>query len=264
MIPLLSITDTHADSPAHAVVTAIVNAIPSPELGWTGWILLLPAISVVLTGLCCALRVKSKLPGWITVLALAGSFALVLKLYFLRGDAGAPVVVHLWDWMNFSWGNQDKWHSLQADVSVYVDSLTLFWLLFVTGLGTLIAIYATEYMEADVGKGYARFFNGVSIFILAMCTLVMADNLILLYLGWEGVGLASYLLVGYYYKKPAAAAAGQKAFLVNRIGDLGLAVGIWLIWVNYGSIEFNTLFQVWQDMDRGRSSVRISWTQRRG
>ena len=251
MIPMLSIMDTHSDSPAHAVVTGIVKAIASPELGWTGWILLLPAISVVLTGLCCALRVKSKLPGWITVLALAGSFALVLKLYFLRGDAGAPVVVHLWDWMNFSWGDQSKWHSLQADVSVYVDSLTLFWLLFVTGLGTLIAIYATEYMEADVGKGYARFFNGVSIFILAMCTLVMADNLLLLYLGWEGVGLASYLLVGYYYKKPSAVAAGKKAFIVNRVGDLGLAVGIWLIWVNYGTIEFNTLFQVWQDMERG-------------
>ena len=251
MIPMLSIMDTHSDSHAHAVVTGIVKAIASPELGWTGWILLLPAISVVLTGLCCALRVKSKLPGWITVLALAGSFALVLKLYFLRGDAGAPVVVHLWDWMNFSWGDQSKWHSLQADVSVYVDSLTLFWLLFVTGLGTLIAIYATEYMEADVGKGYARFFNGVSIFILAMCTLVMADNLLLLYLGWEGVGLASYLLVGYYYKKPSAVAAGKKAFIVNRVGDLGLAVGIWLIWVNYGTIEFNTLFQVWQDMERG-------------
>ncbi|MCE9619088.1 MAG: NADH-quinone oxidoreductase subunit L [Planctomycetes bacterium] len=239
------------EAPAHAAVTAVAKAVAMPDLRWAGWILLLPAISVVLTGLCAALRVKNKLPGWITVLALAGSFALVLKLYFLRGEAGDPVTIHLWDWMNFRWGDQSKWHSLQADVSIYLDGLTLFWMLFVTGLGTLIALYATEYMEADVGKGYARFFNGVSIFILAMCTLVLADNLLLLYLGWEGVGLASYLLIGYFYKKPSAVAAGKKAFIVNRVGDLGLAVGIWLIWVNYGSIEYSTLFQVWNDTARG-------------
>jgi NADH:ubiquinone oxidoreductase subunit 5 (subunit L)/multisubunit Na+/H+ antiporter MnhA subunit len=83
----------------------------------------------------------------------------------------------------------------------------------------------------------------VSIFLFAMGSLVMGGNLLLLYLGWEGVGLASYLLIGYYFTKPSAVAAAKKAFIVNRIGDLGLALGIFLIWVNYGTIEYDGLFQ---------------------
>ena len=106
------------------------------------------------------------------------------------------------------------WSGFLAPFSLYVDSLTLLWMLFVTGLGSLIAIYATEYMEADVGKGYARFFGAVSIFLFAMGSLVMGGNLILLYLGWEGVGLASYLLIGYFYQRPSAVAAAKKAFIM--------------------------------------------------
>src|SRR5690606_21518626 len=119
----------------------------------------------------------------------------------------------------------------------------LLWMLFVTGLGAMIALYASEYMEPDVGKGYARFFAGVSVFLFAMTALVMGDNLAMLYLGWEGVGFASYWLIGYYYTKPSAVAAAKKAFIVNRIGDLGLALAIWLIWLNFGTIEYATLFE---------------------
>ena len=228
----------------------IAAATAAPELAWVGWVLALPALSAVACVALAMLRVRNKLPAVATVLALGGAFAVILKLYLSRGPAAGPVIVHLWDWMNFAWGGGD-WKSFQADVSLYVDSLTMLWMLFVTGLGTLIALFASEYMEAEKGPGYARFFFGVSIFLLAMTCLVMADNLVLLYLGWEGVGLASYLLIGFYYRKPSAVAAAKKAFIMNRIGDLGLAIGIWLIWVNYGSIEFNTLFQAFGDAARG-------------
>jgi NADH-quinone oxidoreductase subunit L len=237
---------------AHASLAdaPIVAATADPSLAWMGWVLALPAISAVLCALCAAFRVKNKLPAICTVLALASAFALVLKLYLARGPGAAPVTVHLWDWMNFGWGG-GPWKSFQADVSLYIDSLTLLWMLFVTGLGTLIALYASEYMEAERGPGYARFFFGVSVFLLAMSALVMADNLVLLYFGWEGVGLASYLLIGFYYRKPSAVAAAKKAFIMNRVGDLGLAVGIWLIWVNYGTVEFGALFQAFDDAARG-------------
>jgi len=243
-----SLSTILAAIPAEAASASatIKPAVASPDLSWAGLILLLPAISAVLCGLCAARGVKGKLPGIITALSLLGAFALTLML-FMRCPTDAPRTIHLFDWVSFAWGSGAaegaKWTSFLAPFSLYVDSLTLLWMLFVTGLGSLIAIYATEYMESDVGKGYARFFGAVSIFLFAMGSLVMGGNLILLYLGWEGVGLASYLLIGYYYSKPSAVAAAKKAFIVNRIGDLGLALGIFLIWVNYGTVEYDALFQ---------------------
>jgi len=142
------------------------------------------------------------------------------------------------DWIGLHWADK----SFIANFSLYVDKLTLLWALFVTGLGTLITLYATEYMQDDVGKGYTRFFAGMSVFLFAMIALVMADNLIMLYLGWEGVGFASYWLIGYYYRKPSAVAAAKKAFIVNRIGDLGLALAIYLIWHAFGTVEYTELF----------------------
>jgi NADH-quinone oxidoreductase subunit L len=226
-----------------AAQVAIPAAVPSPEFAWAGFILLLPALSALLCGLCAIMGVRNKLPGVITAIALLAAFATTLTL-FLKMPQDAPRIIHLFDWVSFAWaGEGAKWTSFLAPFSLYVDSLTLLWMLFVTGLGSLIAIYATEYMEADVGKGYARFFGSVSIFLFAMGSLVMGGNLILLYLGWEGVGLASYLLIGYFYSRPSAVAAAKKAFIMNRIGDLGLALGVFLIWVNYGTVEYAALFE---------------------
>ena len=231
----------------------VTPAIDAPELRWAGLLLLLPATAVLLAGGCAMARVRSKLAGWTTVLLLLASFIITLMLY---GQVQHPVTVELFDWIDFTWGDGSKFHGFSANFSLYVDSLTLFWMLFVTGLGTLIALYATEYMEVDVGQGYTRFFAGVSIFLLAMSILVMAGNLLMLYLGWEGVGLASYLLIGYYYTRPSAVAAAKKAFIVNRIGDLGLALALFLIWDNYGTLDFDGLFQAlahqpttWPDWD---------------
>ncbi|MCA9290609.1 MAG: NADH-quinone oxidoreductase subunit L, partial [Phycisphaerales bacterium] len=233
-----------------------VLAMADPSAGiasgpsWAGWILWLPAIAAALCGLCAIFRVRSKLPAWITVGALGLSFVVTAALF--RGYEGV-MVIHLFDWFNLSWGSGTHDRFI-ANFSLYVDSLTLLWMLFVTGLGTLIALYASEYMEPDVGKGYARFFGGVSIFLFAMSSLVMGDNLVMLYLGWEGVGLASYLLIGYYYQKPSAVAAAKKAFIMNRIGDLGLALGIYLIYHVFGTVEYATLFPMLHDADGGMSA----------
>ena len=223
-------------------VVSIPAAIPSPEFAWAGLILLLPVLAAVLSTICGARGVKGKLPGAITSIALIASFVTTLML-FLRLPDDAPRTVHLFDWVAFAWSGTAPNTSFLAPFALYVDSLTLLWMLFVTGLGSLISIYATEYMEADVGKGYARFFASVAFFLFAMGALVMGGNLIVLYLGWEGVGLASYLLIGYFYTKPSAVAAAKKAFIMNRIGDLGLALGGFLIWTNYGTVEYDALFK---------------------
>jgi len=236
-------------------------ATSAPELSWSGLLLLLPLASMVLCALMAMSRTRTKLPAIVTSVSFLGMFVTVLGLAFRVGDT--PVVVHLFEWINFGWtaatpgperAGEELWRSITANVGFYVDSLTIFWMLFVTGLGTLIAVYASEYMEQDRGVSYSRFFFGMSLFLLSMSALVMADNLVLLYLGWEGVGLASYLLIGYYYKKPAAVAAAKKAFIMNRIGDAGLALGIFLTWVNYGTVEYAPLFAALSDPPSGSGS----------
>ena len=129
---------------------------------------------------------------------------------------------------------------VQIDFGYYFDGLTFIMLLVITGIGSLIAIYAMGYMKGD--PGYARFFASMALFIFAMTSLVMADNLVLLFLGWEGVGLCSYLLIGYYYDKPTAVAAAKKAFIVNRIGDFGFLIGIFLCYQVFGSLRFDVIF----------------------
>src|SRR4030095_15819414 len=160
--------------------------------------------------------------------------------------------------INFEWrGNHGKMESFIADFAFYIDPLTCLWMLFVTGLATLIALYASEYMAGDVGVGYSRFFAGFSLFVFSMAWLVMGDNYLLLYLGWEGVGLCSYLLIGYFYKKPSAVAAAKKAFIVNRIGDLFLALGIMLAFVRFGTVEYGTPM-VSMAAGAGENAVKVS------
>ncbi len=221
------------------LLASIPRATLAPELTWLGLVILLPLAAAVLCALCGAFRCKSKAPALLTITALGASFVLVLKAYFAYTG---PVTIPIFDWIDFHWSSGGMFKSFEADISLYIDSLTLFWMLFVTGLGTLIAIYASEYMEGDKGAGYSRFFFGISIFLFAMSSLVMGDNLVMLYLGWEGVGLASYLLIGYDYHRPSAVAAAKKAFIVNRIGDLGLALGIFMLWANYGTLRYDDLF----------------------
>ena len=206
----------------------------------------LPLLGCVLAGVCAALRIRSKLPAWITVGCLAASFAITLSMYFqLTGSAHDGhtgfAIVKAWDWIVFQWGASPE-QTLIANFSFYIDSLSCLWMLFVTALATLIALYASEYMAGDVGVGYCRFFAAFCLFVFSMACLVMGDNLLLLYLGWEGVGLCSYLLIGYFYKKPSAVAAAKKAFVLNRIGDFGLSMGIMLAFVQFGTLEYAKIF----------------------
>ncbi|MBX3385627.1 MAG: NADH-quinone oxidoreductase subunit L [Phycisphaeraceae bacterium] len=208
-----------------------------------GLIPFIPLLACALCGLCAAMKVKTKLPAAITVGCLLASFGLTIGLYAqVHANPGDFAIIHAFEWINFQWG-QSEAQSLTANFSFYADSLTALWMLFVTGLATLIALYASEYMSHDVGQGYCRFFMAFSLFVFSMACLVMGDNLALLFLGWEGVGLCSYLLIGYFYKKPSAVAAAKKAFVVNRIGDLGLSLGVMLAFVQFGSLEYAEIFR---------------------
>ncbi|HWL11035.1 MAG TPA: NADH-quinone oxidoreductase subunit L [Planctomicrobium sp.] len=126
--------------------------------------------------------------------------------------------------------------SLRTTISLSADAMTAIMLSMVTGVSSLVALFAAGYMHGD--KGYARFFAEVSLFVFSMCLLVLADNFVMLFIGWEAVGLCSYLLIGFWFQKPSAAAAAKKAFVVNRIGDFGLLLGIFLIWTTFGSVSF--------------------------
>ncbi len=240
LLTLASAVPASVSEPAHGAAVGAAQ-VPQP---WVALIPMLPIFGVIIAGVCAIFDVRTKLPAFLTVGCLAGSFLLTLAV-FLRYDSfnhGDPFVVHLFDWINLSWGDPSHPTSFAANFSFYIDKLTVLWMLFVTGLAALIALYASEYMSHDVGRAYCRFFVGFNLFVFSMACLVMGDNLVLLYLGWEGVGLCSYLLIGYFYKKPAAVAAAKKAFIVNRIGDLGLALGIYLTFVHFGTVQYSELF----------------------
>ncbi|MGH9650276.1 MAG: proton-conducting transporter membrane subunit, partial [Terriglobales bacterium] len=130
--------------------------------------------------------------------------------------------------------------SFRVNFGFYLDQLSLVMILVVTGVGFLIHVYSVGYMAED--KGYYRFFSYLNLFMFFMLTLVLADNYLLMFVGWEGVGLASYLLIGFWFTRDSAAAAGKKAFIVNRIGDFGFLIGMFLMVKTFGSLEFAEVF----------------------
>ncbi len=144
-----------------------------------------------------------------------------------------PAVVELWRWLSVG--------SFEVPISLQLDQLSAIMLLVVTGIGLLIFIYSAGYMRGD--GGYYRFFAYMSLFAFSMLTLVLAGNYLLLFLGWEAVGLCSYYLIGFFYHKPEAAAAGKKAFIVNRVGDFGFVLGVLLIFVTFGTLDYAGVFQ---------------------
>jgi NADH-quinone oxidoreductase subunit L len=151
----------------------------------------------------------------------------------LSGAAEAPLVKNLFTWISAG--------GFQADFAFQFDSLSAVMVLVVSGVGLLIHIYSTGYMADE--ESCARYFAALNLFTFAMLILVLASNLILMFVGWEGVGLCSYLLIGFWFEKPAAAKAGQKAFLVNRIGDAGLILGVLFLLFAVGGGEFTAINQ---------------------
>jgi NADH-quinone oxidoreductase subunit L len=178
-----------------------------------------------------------KLPKAITNVVAVGSVVLAFLWVLFVGsqcDWGAkPLHSHYFTWI--------KSGALNVGWDFTVDKLTMIMLLIVTGIGSLIHIYATGYMEHE--EGYYRFFAYLNLFMFFMLNLVLAANYLILFVGWEGVGLCSYLLIGFYFVKKSATNAGNKAFIVNRIGDFGFALAMFLIFVNFGSLNFNKVFQ---------------------
>src|SRR5207248_5187185 len=128
--------------------------------------------------------------------------------------------------------------ALQVPVAVRADPLSLTMVLVVTGVGFLIHLYSIGYMEHD--ERYARYFTFLNLFTFAMLILVMANNYLLMFVGWEGVGLCSYLLIGFWFEKHSAAFAGKKAFLVNRVGDFGFILGLLAIFATFGTLTYST------------------------
>src|SRR5207237_6865053 len=127
-----------------------------------------------------------------------------------------------------------------VDFAYQLDQLSMVMLLVVTGVGFLIHIYSVGYMAHE--GGYYRFFSYLNLFMFFMLTLVLANNYLLMFIGWEGVGLASYLLIGFWFVKDSAASAGKKAFIVNRVGDFGFLIGLFLLIKHFGTLTFDQLF----------------------
>ena len=171
------------------------------------------------------------------ILAMVGSVILALALLMGFNHPTEEFKTALTNIPIFDWFSAGNFH---VSVAFTVDALTALYLTFITGIGLLIFIFAAGYMKGDYG--YWRFFAFLSIFVFFMTVLVLANNFILLYLGWEGVGLASYLLIGYYYPRPSAVAAAKKAFITNRIGDFGLAIGIFLLYNYFGTADYSEIF----------------------
>jgi NADH-quinone oxidoreductase subunit L len=142
--------------------------------------------------------------------------------------------VTLWTWFNVA--------GLDPGISFYLDSMTVVFMFVITFVGFLIHVYSSEFMYEE--EGYSRFFAYMNLFVSAMLILVMADNLLLLYLGWEGVGLCSFLLIGFFYKDPANGAAARKAFIVTRVGDTAMAIGLFLIVMHLNTLNIQELLQL--------------------
>ncbi|MFE1751110.1 NADH-quinone oxidoreductase subunit L [Streptomyces anandii] len=182
---------------------------------------------------------------WLGTLLSAASFVIGLVLFadmLGKNAEHRTMIQHLYTWIPVE--------SFQADVTFRLDQLSMTFVLLITGVGSLIHLYSVGYMEHDERR--RRFFGYLNLFLAAMLLLVLADNYLLLYVGWEGVGLASYLLIGFWQHKPSAATAAKKAFLVNRVGDMGLSIAIMLMFATFGSFAFGPVFSHAGDTSQGK------------
>src|SRR2546427_5018434 len=199
------------------------------------WIIpLLPLLGAAANGIFGARWPRSA----INAVALGSTgLAFLASLEVAREFASLSANQIPWLRSYFTWIEAGR---LRADFALQIDQLTLIMLLVVTGVGWLIHLYSIGYMADDAG--YRRFFSYLNLFMFFMLTLVLAANYLVLFVGWEGVGLCSYLLIGFWFLKKSATNAGNKAFIVNRIGDYGFSLAMLLIVVNFGTLDFATVF----------------------
>ena len=203
---------------------------------------LIPALP--LAGFAILLVTEGRLPKLAVALVGAGSIGLAALTTFVVGsgflDAGSePYVQTLWVWMDVA--------GFSPNVTLYLDGLSLVMLGVITGVGFLIHLYATGYMALE--EGYSRFFAYMNLFVFAMVVLVLGDNLLVLYLGWEGVGLCSYLLIGFFHTEAENGYAARKAFVVTRVGDTAMALGLFLLFRELGTLEIQGVLE----------GARVAW-----
>src|SRR3954447_662634 len=208
----------------------VVHAAPADGVFTLLWVVIaLPALGAVV--LLLGGRRTDRWGHWLGVGTVSVSFVLSLVLFFglVGHDSGdRQFSQHLWTW--FTAGRY------AVQFNLLYDQLSAVFLLLITGVGALIHLYSVGYMEHDYRR--RRFFGYLNLFVASMLGLVLASDYVGVFLGWEGVGLASYLLIGFWQYKPSAAAAAKKAFVINRVGDIGLSLGSALIFVTFGSTSF--------------------------
>jgi len=181
-------------------------------------------------------RVSKAAAGAVACGAMIGSFAVsllsVVRLVQLEPDARA-IVNQVFTWITSG--------DFRADFTLRLDPLSAVMILVVTGIGSLIHVYSTAYMHEEVDSEYARYFSYLNLFAAFMLVLVLGANFLIMFVGWEGVGLCSYLLIGFWFQKKSASDAGKKAFIVNRIGDWGFVLGVLLVFARFGAIDFQEI-----------------------
>ena len=223
----------------------VPEVAPAGGVGSLAWLLVaLPAAGALV--LFVAGRRADRWGHWLGVATVVAAFVVGL-LVFLETTGLDPEQrtreLSIYEWMASG--------PLQVDFGLRLDPLSLTFVLLITGVGALIHIYSVGYMaphhppeggEPSDPSARRRFFAQLNLFVAAMLVLVLGNNFVLLYLGWEGVGLASYLLIGFYQDRPSAATAAKKAFLMNRVGDVGLAIAIFLIWLELGTVSYTEVF----------------------
>jgi NADH-quinone oxidoreductase subunit L len=226
-----ALSAVHSAAPAAGSLTTTTHVTGAFSLTWLLVAIPLASAAVLLLG-------GRRTDRWGHLLGVAAPVAsFVLGAVLFATLLGKPASSRSFDDHLFSWtfvGN------FRADANFQIDALSISFVLLITGVGSLIHIYSIGYMSHD--RDRRRFFGYLNLFVAAMLLLVLGDNFVALYIGWEGVGLASYLLIGFWYHKPSAATAAKKAFIVNRVGDFGLSVAIMLMFATFGSFSFSAVF----------------------
>jgi NADH-quinone oxidoreductase subunit L len=214
------------------------------------YIVISPLVGFLVNGLFGGRYKNKALAGWIGTLAVSISFIIACGIFFeMLGMPAEGRAIHykLFDWLSV--GN------VNVGFSYLIDQLSIIFILIITGVGALIHLYSTGYMKGD--PGYTRFFTYLNLFIVMMLQLVMADNYLLTFLGWEGVGLCSYLLIGFWFEEVKNGDAAKKAFIVNRVGDFGFLVAMGVMLVAFGTLNYADVFSKASGMGTGNSMIVI-------
>ncbi|HMT30244.1 MAG TPA: proton-conducting transporter membrane subunit, partial [Bacteroidia bacterium] len=197
------------------------------------WLIpVLPLLGFLLNGIANK-RLSVNVSGWIASLSVLGSFIISVGLFSqLAADKNIVFQTEYFQWF--------KAGDFELNFGFLVDRLSVIMLLVITGVGFLIHVYSIGYMHDE--PDYPRYFSYLNLFVFFMLLLVLGSSYVLMFVGWEGVGLCSYLLIGFWFKNTSYNDAAKKAFIMNRIGDLGFLLGMFLIYQTFGSLHFDTVF----------------------